>query len=47
MRPWFLTEGDLLFPSSIEWVILDADSRAKARNHGCGQGPYLCRFVPL
>jgi hypothetical protein len=47
MGPWFLTEGDLLFPSSIEWVILDADSRAKARNHGCGQGPYLCRFVPL
>jgi hypothetical protein len=43
MRPWCLTEGDLLFPSSIEWVILDEDSRAKARNRRCGEGPYLCR----
>jgi len=47
MRPWCLTEGDLLFPSSIEWVILDADSRAKARNQRCGEGPYLCRICAL
>jgi hypothetical protein len=43
MRPWRLTEEDLLVPSSIQWVILDENSRTKARNCRCGEGPYLCR----
>jgi hypothetical protein len=28
-------------------AVLDADSRAKAGNHRCGQGPWLCPFCAL
>jgi hypothetical protein len=28
---------------AIQWVILDEDSRTKARSCRCGEGPYLCR----